>query len=82
MAGEDWPLVPLGELTENLDGRRVPVKENDRNRGHIHITERRESWTVLMATFSTVSICSSARMAKTYALARHRLPSWRQGSFG
>ena len=33
MAGEDWPLVPLGELTENLDGRRVPVKENDRKPG-------------------------------------------------
>ena len=33
MAGEDWPLVPLGELTENLDGRRVPVKEIDRRPG-------------------------------------------------
>jgi type I restriction enzyme S subunit len=33
MAGEDWPLVPLGELTENFDGRRVPVKENDRKPG-------------------------------------------------
>jgi len=33
MVGEDWPLVPLGELTENLDGRRVPVKENDRKPG-------------------------------------------------
>ena len=33
MAGENWPLVPLGELTENLDGRRVPVKENERKSG-------------------------------------------------
>ena len=33
MAGENWPLVPLGELTENHDGRRVPVKENDRKPG-------------------------------------------------
>lgn len=33
MAGEDWPLVPLGELTENFDGRRVPVKEIDRKPG-------------------------------------------------
>ena len=33
MAGENWPLVPLGELTENLDGRRVPVKENERKPG-------------------------------------------------
>jgi type I restriction enzyme S subunit len=33
MAGEDWPHVPLGELTENLDGRRIPVKGNDRRTG-------------------------------------------------
>jgi type I restriction enzyme, S subunit len=33
MADENWPFVPLGELTENLDGRRVPVKENDRKAG-------------------------------------------------
>jgi type I restriction enzyme S subunit len=33
MAGENWPLVPLGELTENFDGRRVPVKENERKPG-------------------------------------------------
>ncbi len=33
MAGKDWPLVPLGELTENFDGRRVPVKEIDRKTG-------------------------------------------------
>ena len=33
MAGENWPLVPLGELTENLDGRRVPVKDNERKPG-------------------------------------------------
>jgi type I restriction enzyme S subunit len=33
MAGEDWPLVPLGELTENFDGRRVPVKELERKPG-------------------------------------------------
>jgi type I restriction enzyme S subunit len=33
MACEDWPLVPLGELTENFDGRRVPVKEIDRKPG-------------------------------------------------
>jgi type I restriction enzyme S subunit len=33
MAGENWPLIPLGELTENLDGRRVPVKENERKPG-------------------------------------------------
>lgn len=33
MAGKDWPLVPLGELTENFDGRRVPVKEIDRKPG-------------------------------------------------
>lgn len=28
-----WPLVPLGELTENLDGRRIPVRESDRKPG-------------------------------------------------
>ena len=33
MGGEDWPIVPLGELTENFDGRRVPVKEIDRKPG-------------------------------------------------
>lgn len=33
MAGENWPLVPLGELTDNFDGRRVPVKEIDRKPG-------------------------------------------------
>ncbi len=33
MAVEHWPLVPLGELTENLDGRRIPVKEIDRMPG-------------------------------------------------
>jgi type I restriction enzyme S subunit len=33
MAGKDWPSVPLGELTENFDGRRVPVKEIDRKPG-------------------------------------------------
>ena len=33
MPGEVWPLIPLGELTENLDGRRVPVKEIDRKSG-------------------------------------------------
>jgi len=32
MAGE-WLLRPLGDLTENLDSIRVPVKENDRRRG-------------------------------------------------
>ncbi len=30
---KDWPLVLLGELTENFDGRRVPVKEIDRKPG-------------------------------------------------
>lgn len=33
MAGKDWPLVPLGELTENLDGRRAPVRGIDRKPG-------------------------------------------------
>lgn len=33
MGGKDWPLVPLGELTDNFDGRRVPVKEIDRKPG-------------------------------------------------
>ena len=28
-----WKILPLGELTENLDGRRVPVKELDRKPG-------------------------------------------------
>jgi type I restriction enzyme S subunit len=32
MAGK-WPLRPLGELTENLDSVRVPVKESDRRTG-------------------------------------------------
>lgn len=32
MAGE-WREVTLGEITENFDGRRVPVKEADRRRG-------------------------------------------------
>lgn len=33
MAGEDWPVLPLGELTENFDVRRIPVKEIDRKPG-------------------------------------------------
>jgi type I restriction enzyme, S subunit len=33
MVDKAWPLLPLGELTENLDGRRVPVKEVDRKPG-------------------------------------------------
>src|SRR6266852_2261601 len=32
MAGE-WRHRPLGEITENFDGRRVPVKEADRRPG-------------------------------------------------
>jgi type I restriction enzyme S subunit len=30
---QSWPLIPLGELTENFDGVRVPVKEADRKPG-------------------------------------------------
>lgn len=33
MVDKGWPLLPLGQLTENLDGRRVPVKEADRKPG-------------------------------------------------
>ena len=33
MAGDTWPILPLGDLTENFDGRRVPVKEPDRRPG-------------------------------------------------
>jgi type I restriction enzyme S subunit len=33
MTTDTWPLIPLGELTENLDGRRVPVKGPDRKPG-------------------------------------------------
>ncbi len=33
MATDLWPRVPLGELTENFDGRRVPVKESERRPG-------------------------------------------------
>lgn len=33
MAGKDWPLLPFGELTDNFDGRRVPVKGLDRKPG-------------------------------------------------
>lgn len=33
MVDEHWPLVALGELTENFDGRRIPVKEIDRKAG-------------------------------------------------
>jgi len=29
----EWPVLPLGELTENFDGRRVPVKGNERKPG-------------------------------------------------
>ncbi|MEQ1593344.1 MAG: restriction endonuclease subunit S [Thiobacillaceae bacterium] len=32
-ARAQWEILPLGELTENLDGRRVPVKELDRKPG-------------------------------------------------
>jgi type I restriction enzyme S subunit len=28
-----WPLIPFGELTENYDSVRVPVRESDRKRG-------------------------------------------------
>jgi type I restriction enzyme, S subunit len=30
---DDWEVLPLGELTENFDGRRVPVKELERKPG-------------------------------------------------
>lgn len=33
MTREGWTTLPLGELTENLDGRRIPVKEPDRKPG-------------------------------------------------
>lgn len=33
MACSDWPTHPLGELTINFDGRRIPVKESDRKKG-------------------------------------------------
>ena len=33
MASEKWPTLPLGDLTENFDGRRVPVKGPDRRSG-------------------------------------------------
>ena len=33
MASEKWPVLPLGDLTENFDGRRVPVKGPDRKSG-------------------------------------------------
>lgn len=33
MGGEGWRIVTLGELTENFDGWRVPVKEIDRKPG-------------------------------------------------
>lgn len=29
----DWHYVPLGEITENLDAIRIPVKEADRKTG-------------------------------------------------
>jgi type I restriction enzyme S subunit len=29
----EWPVRPLGDLTANFDGRRVPVKETERRRG-------------------------------------------------
>jgi type I restriction enzyme, S subunit len=29
----EWPHRPLSELTDNFDGRRVPVKEADRREG-------------------------------------------------
>lgn len=29
----EWPRIPLGDLTENFDGKRVPVKEADRKPG-------------------------------------------------
>ena len=32
MSGE-WPLVELERLTENYDGRRVPIKESERVQG-------------------------------------------------
>jgi len=30
---DEWEVLPLGELTENFDGRRVPVKELERKPG-------------------------------------------------
>ncbi|SHE29450.1 type I restriction enzyme, S subunit [Litoreibacter ascidiaceicola] len=29
---ESWPIVPLGELAENLDGKRIPLKKADREK--------------------------------------------------
>jgi type I restriction enzyme, S subunit len=31
--GAEWPSIPLGEVTENLDALRVPVTESDRKLG-------------------------------------------------
>lgn len=33
MARANWPILPFGELTENFDGRRVPIKGSDRSPG-------------------------------------------------
>jgi hypothetical protein len=33
MAGENWPKLPLGELTKNFDSIRVPIREASRRRG-------------------------------------------------
>lgn len=33
MGPNGWPTLPLGDLTENFDSRRVPVKEADRRPG-------------------------------------------------
>ena len=31
----EWPMRPLGELTDNHDGKRRPVKEADRKPGGV-----------------------------------------------
>lgn len=33
MCSDDWPTTPLGDLTENLDSLRIPVKEAERRPG-------------------------------------------------
>lgn len=35
MAGQEWPLVPLGDLCEVLDSRRQPITKKDRVAGEV-----------------------------------------------
>lgn len=64
MAGE-WKKRPLGELTENFDTIRVPVKEKDRVNGPYPYYGASGIVDYVDSTSSMESICLSPKTVRT-----------------